>query len=99
MGEGERERIFALVWGAHGLEPHRRPIGFKANQAERGAGIELAEPAIEGKSVCSDLLLHPLLKIGEPSRPSERSARCVLRVSHGLGDCLPRCLKVTSVTE
>ena len=99
MAEGKRERIFALVWGAHGLEPNRRPIGFIANQAERWAGIELAEPAVEVKPPCSDLLLHPALEIGEPAKPSERAARCVLRVSHGLGDSLPYRLNVTSVTE
>src|SRR5579863_3065415 len=37
--ESKRESIFPLVRVAHGLEPNRRPIGFKANQAERGAGI------------------------------------------------------------
>src|ERR1700761_6822773 len=64
----ESDRMFADIGFAHCLEPHCRPIGFKADQAECGAGAELTKASSQHEPEGLKLLIHPGLNRFKPTQ-------------------------------
>src|SRR5712691_11347277 len=73
-GDGE----FLLVGLAYSFEPQGRAIRLESNQAERGAGIQLADIPVEMETQWCDYRLDPLAQFLEPAQSCEWASRRLL---------------------
>src|SRR5258708_34641260 len=66
---------FLLVGLAHGFEPQCRAVRFESNQAERSAGVQLADIPVEVETQWFDHRLDPLAQFLEPAQSCEWAIR------------------------